>query len=125
MSNSDWETVRDRSNSALALDPGNADAQAFLAAAGRSLRAPPAPAASEPAAPAVPEPQPLLAEAPADPRRRRFQVGRSHAVDKWSISHPVDWAIDESTPDEKIHRVKFTRDPGGVIAFGIGLGSTN
>ena len=78
MSHSDWETARDRSNSALALDPGNADAQAFLAAADRALGAP---QAREHAVPAGPEPQPSLAETPADPRQQRSRGGRwSRAV---------------------------------------------
>lgn len=34
---SDWVLVRDRANNVLALDPGNADAVAILAAAGRAL----------------------------------------------------------------------------------------
>ena len=82
MSHTDWETVRDRSNSALALDPGNSDAQAFLAAADRALGAP-APPAPEPAPAAGPGPQPSLGAPPAEPARialprwRRFAWGRA------------------------------------------------
>lgn len=57
---SDWARVRDRSENALRLDPENADAMAFLAAADRDggigeAQAQPAPAQ---APPPVPAPQP-------------------------------------------------------------------
>ena len=38
---SDWGLVRDRAQNALDLDPGNRDAEAYLAAADRALGRPP------------------------------------------------------------------------------------
>ena len=38
-----WETVRDRAHAVLALEPGNADATDFLAAAERALAGPATP----------------------------------------------------------------------------------
>ena len=40
----DWQVVRDRVTTVLVLDPGNSDAQTFLAAAERALGTAPAPA---------------------------------------------------------------------------------
>ena len=49
-----WEVVLDRAQQVLTFDPGNADAQAYLAAAQRAMEAPSAPVGRPEPAPSVP-----------------------------------------------------------------------
>ncbi|MBI2887946.1 MAG: hypothetical protein HYY02_12150 [Chloroflexi bacterium] len=58
MAHSDWARVQDRAENVLALDPENADAQTYLAAAQRRLADRPTPSVAErDLAPSVPSPQ--------------------------------------------------------------------
>ena len=76
ISQSDWALARDHSQNVLALDPENADALAYLAAAGRAIGTPVAPL-SFPATPAASAPSSTLSEdTPTSFAHGRYQVKR-------------------------------------------------
>ena len=71
MARLDWQTVVDRAQAVLAMDPGNADATAYLATADRGLGAAQVGPAPPPAAPSS------LAAQPESFANGRYQVKRS------------------------------------------------